>query len=402
MIRKLLTILFISGAFNAYSQKITLPINGDWEAFLIINDSVKMPVRMGIHVDIPRVFNGNEYIKLYNKEIAGDSIIYQFPVFDSKLKVKSDGKSLNGYWYNMSKGDYKMLFTAKLIRAEDEDPSPMNSLANSVKYDITGRWDAWFSPGTEIESYMIGVFDGNRGLIKGTFLSETGDYRYLQGMNNYLSTFDGAHAYFFDFKFINNDSVAGTYYSGYRWQEPFTMVRNPDAKLRDPDSLTQLKEGFNKFHFSFNDLNDNKVTSDDERFKGKVVIVQIMGSWCPNCMDETRFFNELYNTYHKDGLEIVSIAFERNDSYDDFKRNLTKLKKDLRVQYDILFGGSTKDSKEQLPMLTKLMSYPTAVFIDREGNVRKIHTGFSGPGTGEVYEQQKAKTTRFIEKLIKE
>lgn len=404
IILAILALLSIKTNSQTETQDSRLPYDGTWNAHLIANDSVSIPIRMYVYEGAIIIHNDKEEIKLSEYTINGDSISYQFPVFDSELRLKLENKTLNGYWYNHSKGDYKMRFQSRLQYSPD---AMITASQYRPEFDLKGKWDAWFSPNTENESYMIGVFKTEGPYVKGTFLSETGDYRYLQGEYIeegpiYLSTFDGAHAYYLTFNFISKDSISGMYYSGYRWSEHFVMKRNYKAQLRDPDELTYLKEGFDKFEFELKDTKGEMVSLKDEQYKDKVVIVQIMGSWCPNCMDETRFFNELYEEYNKQGLEIVAIAFERNDNYDDFKRNIAKFTKDLEVHYNFVFGGSTKQSAEVLPMLNKIMSYPTAVFIDRKGNVRKIHTGFSGPGTGEVYEQQKRKTTHFVTKLLEE
>ena len=53
-------------------------------------------------------------------------------------------------------------------------------------------------------------------------------------------------------------------------------------------------------------------------------------------------------------------------------------------------------------MLNKIISYPTTIFIDKKGNVRKIYTGFSGPATGEAYTDFVKETTEFVEMLLRE
>ena len=134
----------------------------------------------------------------------------------------------------------------------------------------------------------------------------------------------------------------------------------------------------------------------------KVVIVQIMGSWCPNCLDETRYFKELYSKYHDRGLEIISIGYETGNSFDDFKRNIERLRNSLELDFTFLVGGKASKglAKEHFSMLNNIISFPTTIFIGRDGEVKRVHTGFSGPGTGEYYTEYVNKTNALIESLL--
>ncbi len=140
----------------------------------------------------------------------------------------------------------------------------------------------------------------------------------------------------------------------------------------------------------------------DEKYQGKVVILQILGSWCPNCMDETRYFKELYEGYNSQGLEIIGLAFERSSEFEKARISLEKAISDLNVPYEVVIAGTPRESKMALPMITAIKSYPTSIFINKKGEVVKIHTGFYGPSTGRYYEDYRAETEQFIEALIKE
>ena len=138
----------------------------------------------------------------------------------------------------------------------------------------------------------------------------------------------------------------------------------------------------------------------DERFKDKVTIIQIMGSWCPNCMDESRYYTELYNKYNSAGLEVVGLSFERSDEFEIAKKVLGKALLDLNIPYPVLIAGTPRESSKQLPWLTPIKSYPTSIFIDKNGNVVKIHTGFYGPGTGSLYTEFCTETEGLINELL--
>ena len=218
-----------------------------------------------------------------------------------------------------------------------------------------------------------------------------------------LSSFDGSHAYLFR-AVLRNDTLIGEFRSGTHSLEPWTGVRDPDFLLRDPDSLTFLKEGYDMVDIRLPDLRGDTVSLMDARFAGRVRMVQIMGSWCPNCMDESRLLAQMHQRYHKAGLDVVAVAFEREPDPARAVGMLERYRRRLGIQYDILYGGSsTKEVvSERLPFLNHLMSYPTCIFIDRRGKVRRIRTGFYGPSTGQHYRDYQHNLQQFIERMLAE
>ena len=239
----------------------------------------------------------------------------------------------------------------------------------------------------------------------GTFLTTTGDYRFLEGNVSgdslFLSCFDGSHAFLFKAK-INGDSISGDFWSGSHWQENWVGVRDESFSLPNPNELTFLKPGYESIEFSFENLNGEVVSLTDENYQDKVVIVQLLGSWCPNCKDETAYLVSLYEKYNAQGLEIISLAFEKSDNKETNIRSLNRLRDHFNVPYEILLAGkaSKTEAAEKLPMLNHVLSFPTAIFIDRTGKVRRIHTGFSGPGTGEYYQEFVEETNEFVTQLL--
>ncbi|MEL6651568.1 MAG: TlpA disulfide reductase family protein, partial [Bacteroidota bacterium] len=346
----------------------------------------------------------SEVIEIEDVRFANDSLWIRMPVFDSEfqLALQGDGQLL-GSFFNYSRGiDYQI--PAQAIKAE----VPRFS-ATAADFAIEGKWEAVFSDGTEDEYPAVGVFTSEADYIAGTFLTETGDYRFLEGSVSgdslKLSCFDGAHAFLFEAK-LTGDTLRGTFWSGNHWEEPFWMVRNAEAALRSPEELTYLKDGYNKLSFSFPDLEGTPVSLDDTRFDDKVVVIQIMGSWCPNCLDETKLYKEWYDRYHDQGLEIVALAFERSrGDLSLAQRNVKRLVDKLGLEYPFLIAATENNkagASAKLPMLNAIISYPTSIFLDRQGNIRRIHTGFNGPGTGEVYLRYREEYEAFLEKLLAE
>jgi thiol-disulfide isomerase/thioredoxin len=282
--------------------------------------------------------------------------------------------------------------------------------SQSPSQNITGNWETVFSPDSEEDRYVAkGIFKQNGSKVTGTFLTETGDYRFLEGVMDgdtmKLSAFDGSHAFLF-IATVKDSVMNGTFYSGNHFSEPFTAKPNDTFELADANTLTYLKDGYEKIEFSFPDADGKMVSLSDAQFKDKVVILQIMGTWCPNCLDESRYFSEYYANNKTKDLEFVALAFEYAKTEEAAFKNINRLKTQLDIQYPILlaqYGGSDKaKAQEKLPMLNQVLSYPTSIFIDKKGKVRKIHTGFNGPATGEKYVAFKNEFEEFVNTLLEE
>jgi thiol-disulfide isomerase/thioredoxin len=350
-----------------------------------------------------RVHNGEETIVVDDLTITADTFHVRMPLFDSEFTgVPSSDSVITGYWHNHLKGpDYRIPFTARAGITQRFAQRP------SAGHDLTGNWECHFADGTPDAYPALGIFKSTDGRVTGTFGTETGDYRFLDGVMHgdslLLSAFDGSHAFLFNAA-LRGDTLVGRFRSGIHSQEPWFAVRNEAFRLRDPDSLTFLKEGYGMVDFRLPDVNGDSISPMDRRFAGHVRMVQVMGSWCPNCVDETVLLNEMYDQYHDQGLDVIAIAFERYPEKSKAISSLKRFKDRLSVKYDVLYGGESRKevASEKLPFLDHIMSYPTCIFIDRAGKVRRIRTGFYGPGTGSHYENYKRNLKAFIEQMLAE
>lgn len=349
-----------------------------------------------------KLHNAEEVIDIDEIEYKNDSVYMHLPVFESVLSASIDRNTLKGFYFkpNLNR---KVAFSASLgtDRFIAENPATSN---------VSGNWETVFSPDNEEDRYIAkGIFKQNGGYVTGTFRTTTGDYRYLEGVMDgdqlKLSTFDGSHAFLF-VATTTDSTMQGMFYSGNHWKESFIAKRNEQYELPDEDSITFLKEGYDKIDFSFKDTNGKEVSLKDDRFKDKVVVVQLMGSWCPNCLDETRYLSRYYKDHKNQGVEFVALAFEYAKTEELALKSIKRLQERIGVAYPILlaqFGSSSKSkAQEKLPMLNHVWSYPTTIFIDKKGQVRKIHTGFNGPATGEKYEEFKTDFESFTAGLLKE
>ena len=253
----------------------------------------------------------------------------------------------------------------------------------------------------------MGVFEQKGNVVTGSFLTTTGDYRYMDGNlvgdSLFLSTFDGSHTFLMKAKIIGkkmtgrfNDSVLGF--------KNIEAQKDDKAELPDVKKITFLKEGFDKLNFSFPNEKGEKISLSDDAFKGKVVIVQILGSWCPNCMDESNYMAPFYKKNKAKGLEIIGLAYEKNLDTEFFKTKMNLLRKRFDIEYPLLQAGvnSSESASESLPMLNKIIGFPTTIIIDKKGKIRETHTGFSGPGTGKYYTEWVTDFERLMDKLLRE
>ena len=408
--RTLVFIVAVSGLLLSCSQaqkrEIVQLKEGAWHGTLQLNDTTELPFNFYIdHSDdfyTIEVQNAEERIRASEVKLSSDSVFFKLPVFDSEFKLAVKEGRLEGLWYNYAKAaGYSIPFRA-VHGFEERFPG-----AEKHAYSIGSRWAVEFSPGTEEAYPAIGEFRQEGGHVTGTFLTETGDYRFLEGVVSgnqlLLSAFDGAHAFLFKGRITSSASMKGIFYSGTHWAEPWVARRAEHAQISHPDSLTWLKEGYDKLAFTFPDLQGQPVSLEDAKFQDKVVIVQILGSWCPNCMDETAYLTEIYEDYHRQGLEIIGLCYERTTAPARAKKNIERLVRHFKAPYDFLIAGTSRktDAASTLPMLNHIMSFPTTIYIDKKGAVRKIHTGFSGPGTS-VYVGFVRENKAFLEQLLNE
>ncbi len=381
-----------------------------WRGSFVLDSGIEIPFTFTWNpaADSPMViFNGAERIVLADVDVKtkGDSLRLEMPVFGSVLEVHAGKDGWLGRWSDATRQDaYFLPFRARpgaRGRFFDDTLATPESI-------ISTRWAARFSPGTAKEYPAVAEFRETGGVLTGTFLTETGDYRYLEGQRKgdslFLSAFDGAHAFLFVAE-QRGDSLVGRFYAGKHWKEAWVAVADPQATLRDANTLTQLRPGVTRLSFSFPDVWGKMMTYPSAAQEGRVVIVQLLGSWCPNCMDETRLLTRWYDQYHEQGLEIIGLAFERKSDTAAAATAIKTMAKRLGVDYPILLASLSADktaAARALPELQAVLSYPTSIWIDRKGEVRRIHTGFNGPGTGEAYEEFVEEYEGFLRELLEE
>lgn len=407
----LLACTFILFSCGDEKKSIPSPLKeGIWRGILTLNDSTGLILPFKFDLSFKNdstkmiIRNGEENILVDEITFVQDSVIIRMPLFDSEFRCKAIGDSvLTGNWINHLRTKQNVIpFTAN---------SGVTNIYDCPEYDenfsFGGKWECVFGPTDPDSAKAIGIFKQDGHKASGTFLTETGDYRYLEGClfgkRMLLYGFDGSYAYVFHAEVMEDGTIWGEFYSGIHLNRTWLAKRNESFQLRNADSLTALKSGFTKMDFVFPSIDNKKVSLSDEKYKNKVVVLQILGTWCSNCVDETMFLSDLDKKYKAQGLEVIGLAFEKTTDFEKAKKNISRLKKKYNAGYEFLISGfQPKDADKALPMINHVMSFPTTIFIDRKGSVRKIHTGYSGPATGEAHTQFKNETDLFIKTLLQE
>ncbi|MDZ4709886.1 MAG: TlpA disulfide reductase family protein [Saprospiraceae bacterium] len=348
------------------------------------------------------IINGTERIRIdevywgRNRNTAEDTIFIDFVLFDSHIRGIIREGIIEGEWVVRNKPNYKIPFSAHFGKKDKFQVVP----GTPVK-DLTGQWDCTFDLNLAKTSKAIAEFRQEGSLLQGTFRTPTGDYRYLDGTITgnkfYLSTFDGSHAYLF-FGKVEGDSLLGSFKSGNHFLSLWSGYKNPVAELPSP---LQMNKGTGQpVDFSFPDQ-DGQIKSMSQ-YKKSIQILQVMGTWCPNCYDETRFLTQYLKDNPTLDLGVIGLACERHRDTAKALNALKIYQKKMELPYDILLASTTTNkavTSRQLPFLDSIIAYPTMIILDRDHKIHSIHTGFDGPATSK-YEAFKKEFDQTIKSLI--
>ena len=337
------------------------------------------------------ILNGDERIMVsdvivgLDRKTAKDTVVINFPVYDTYIKAIYEEGYMEGDWYINYKDNYSIPF-----KAQHGQDVRFKKASNTFNKNIEGQWLVSFDYDTDDPYPAIGTFEVDEtGKATGTFKTETGDYRFLEGLVDgdklKLSVFDGAHAFLFEAKLLEDESLVGTFYSGKHYKSNWIAKASENDTLSSVYNLTKLVSDKDEaFDFSFPNTSGKLISINDQNYVGKAKIIQIIGTWCPNCRDESNFLKDYYKL--KPGnLEIISVAFERYKEQEKNIASILRYKDKMNIPYEILYGGyyNKQEASKAFPMLNRIISYPTLIFLYPDNTVYKIHTGFNGPATNE-------------------
>ncbi len=249
--------------------------------------------------------------------------------------------------------------------------------------------------GAEVSASILRV-DGDTGALNGTYK----DGKWV------LSHWDGSRPGVMELS-LTKDGTLEVKQEGGRAGNKLIAYRTEVARakgLAEPEDYTThttMRDPNEVFTYKFPDVNGKILSNEDPKFKNKVVLAIVTGTWCPNCHDEAQYLVQLYAKYHDKGLEIVALDFEEPEQQDDLARVHAFIKQ-YRIPYTYLIAGAPAEMWEKVPQAVNLNTWPATLFVGRDGRVKHIHTGFASPASGVFSTELKAEFTSTIEQLLKQ
>ncbi|HEY6390449.1 MAG TPA: TlpA disulfide reductase family protein [Bryobacteraceae bacterium] len=394
--------LFVAMFLGIVSAAAGESLAGRWDATVNVN-GVEIPFRFELSVDGANAtgifFNGDEPMPSSSGRISNGSLLLNWDHFAAKLEATVRDGLLDGQYIRQGS-------TERSIYPFHAKPFSPAQPGHDTAPSIGGVWQIpTKSPKGELAWRLIVEQSGAR--VSASILRVDGDTGALTGMYRdgkfVLSHFSGLRPALFEIT-LQKDGSLDILQNG---KNKLTAIRWDRARAQglpeptDPTKHTTVKDPGESFRYSFPDLDGHLVTNNDARFRGKVVLVNITGSWCPNCHDETPFLVELYRKYRSQGLEIVALSFEEADQL----KNPTRLRafiKKYGIEYTVLLGGEPSEAKDKLTQAVNWNAWPTTFVLGRDGLVRSVHAGFPSSATGDLHRQAKAEFAGEVEKLLKE
>jgi len=380
------------------------PVTGPWRAEIMIQGQA-MPINFELAKGAGGwqcwFINGEERVVAEQVTLDGDLLTLAMPSFQMAIEGRFADGALVGQ--------------LTVVKSDGPNRFPLRALPGSHRFfetlekpaiEVSGRWAATFTEDGAAPYPAVAELHQQGAQVTGTFLTPTADHRYLagevRGRELHLSAFDGYHVFLYRVTMTDDGRLVGDHWSAASEHDALVMRRDPDARLPDLEALTALKPGYDRLDFEFPDLEGRPVAL--AAFLGQVVVVTIAGSWCPNCRDEARFLAPLRERLKDRGFEVLSLQFEHAGEFAAAAAQVRVMRAAAGIGYPQLIAGISdkQDAASRLPMLNGVFAFPTTLFLDRSGRVRRIHTGFSGPGTGARYAELTASFERTIAALLAE
>jgi len=380
---------------------------GQWEGTVVV-DKLTIPFRLDVTGKGNKLqgafLNGDERVTSSRGKQSHDAVELDFDQYAEFLRAVVEGGELKGTIEGKFDPGPRRALAFQAHRYTPQPDPPAGSVPS-----INGLWEievksskgesAWRfivrQTGADVSAAILRV-DGDTGTLTG---------RYRDG-KFVLSHFSGERPYVMEAA-PNPDGTLTITLNDYSGKRELPTYRPADARAKglpepaDPSLHTRVADPSKPFAFSFPDISGRTVSSSDARFLGKVLLVVVTGSWCPNCHDEAPFLAQLYDKYRDRGLEVVALDFEEPEQIADLNR-LRWFVEHYGIHYTVLVGGDPNDVNAKIPQLVNLNSWPTTVFIGRDGLVKAVHAGFASPASGDFNSKLQAEIIARVEALLAE
>lgn len=344
-----------------------------------------------------RLCNGSECQRFTTIRQSGDSLVFELADYAATITARFQGDSLTGQYHNVGRrGPRTIPFRATRGRWPARPGTKV----------LLGSWDAWFQGAVDATPRVL-RFENRGGALEGTIISNSGDYgRFwgtVEGDSFAIAHFDGSYVYLLAGR-VANDTLRGTFHAGLRGQTPFVATRSTGKLHLTPPTQVVSADTSAPLSFAFPDLEGRPVSLSDQRFRGRVVLIDIFGSWCPTCHDAAPELVQLYRDYHARGLEVVGIAFEAIGDTAVDAPLVRRYRDKFGIPFPLLMGGTSDQDavSAALPQLRGVIAFPTTIFLGKDGRIRRIHAGFYGPATGAQHDALVREFRREVEGLLGE
>ncbi|MBI5431615.1 MAG: TlpA family protein disulfide reductase [Planctomycetes bacterium] len=356
--------------------------------------------------------NADERIAVEDVTWKDGELRIEFPHYDSRVVARlGHEQALAGKWTKRSGPERvtELPFRAVTIGGPGgQNPAgPPGTVRRELE---ASRWAMHFA--SEREAAVL-TFSRESAALRATVLTTTGDYRYLtvlddarnaRGQPVTLSCFDGAHAFLFRARWTGERTLEGDFWSGATWHDTWTATLDPDARLPDPFGLTRVDATAKLADLRFRGLDGGVRSLDEGELKDAPRLVQLFGTWCPNCNDEAPYLAELDRRFRDRGLRVAGIAFELTGEFARDAEQVKRYRERWKLEYPLFVGGLSDkaEASKAFPLLDKVRAYPTTLFVRRDGSVLAVHQGYSGPATGPAHDKLRLDFERWIERLLSE
>lgn len=396
----------VSAGLASCSLKLADPITGAWQAVVLNKAGEEVAFKLEIEREGGQItgalVNGDQRVASTGGSFDGKVLKLRYDFYDGELTATLENGEL--------RGDFKRQLRKEILRRElrawRETAGAKATAAPGA--DLSGDWLLRVGEGDKLRVWRAS-FKQQGAEVSGTIIPLSGDWGTMTGEFENgalrLTRFDGINAYLLKVKLTADGKLEGTINS----ERKVIAERADKAQLAslpplpDPNNHTRMKNPTEPFRFSFPDLNGKMVSSTDDRFRNKVVIITIGGSWCPNCHEEAAVLRDFYDRYQGQGLEIVGLMFEYTGEAARDREQMRIFARRHNLSYPLLLAGTTEEGEveKKLPQLENFSAYPTAIFIDRDGRVKRIHAGFEGQAAGARHTQLKAELDEFVRELLR-
>ncbi|MCX6120221.1 MAG: TlpA disulfide reductase family protein [Ignavibacteriales bacterium] len=400
--------LFIACVFISLGCQHHIPKQERWVGALTIGENKQIPFQfyLDLNSTAPAGYfiNGTEQTSIPEILLHDDSLSFIFSEYGAAMRGIWNGKKWRGkfFRYRADTSWNEFVSTPKGSTKEN------NKSAISTGHPLAGKYQAYISGSNGIDSTSIANFWMKNDSIFGTLIAPDGDYGLLAGTQvgpkATLTRFTGWQAFIMELE-RQGTQWNGSLYARSGKPMEFTLVPQSILTLElKPEYITTMKNPKVPFTFYGTTSTGTVISSEDYSLRNKALVIDIMGTWCHNCMDAAPLLQQIYSEFGKDGLEVIGLAFEISDNPAVAKKNLALFQTRFGLTYPVLFCGSTNNANVQQKLHSQLNNfngYPTTIFVDKKGIVKKIHVGFNGPGTGDEYQRQIQQYYETVKQLVK-